>query len=99
MRVVSAIKNRPAGLIEELAEDTLDRAEVAIEIEVLFFDVQDERVLGLEQLDRAVALVALCHEIFAARIPVRVGAKQWNLGSDVVRRVHPALPQDVRRSE
>src|SRR5947207_3282786 len=59
VRVVGAIKNRVTGLIEQLGEDLYNRGEIGVKIEVLFFDVQHEGMLGFEELDGAVALIAL----------------------------------------
>ena len=76
VRIVGAIENRAFGPVEQLAKDRLDRRQVRIKIEMLFFDVQDERVFRLEKLQRAVALVAFRDKIFAARIPMRVAARE-----------------------
>ena len=63
---------------------------------MLLLDIQNERVLGMKERDRAVALVAFGHEIFAARIPVRVRAENRNFRADVMRRMQSAFAQDVR---
>ena len=64
---------------------------------MLFLDVQDERVLGMEELQRAVALVAFRDKIFAARIPVRVAPEDRNFRADIMRRMQAAAAQDMRR--
>ena len=97
VRIIGAIENRAAGLIEQLPEDRFDRGEVRIKIEMLFLDVQNERVLGMEKAQRAVALVAFRHEIFAARIPMRVRAEHRNFRADIMRRMQAAFAQDMRR--
>ena len=97
VRIVRAIKDRAAGLIEQLRKDRFDRGEVRVKIEMLFLDVQDERVLRIEKAQRAVALVAFRHEIFAARIPMRVRAEQRNFRADIMRRMQPAFAQNMRR--
>ena len=95
--IVGAIKNRPGCLIEQLREDSFDRGEVRVIIEMLFLDIQDDRVLRLEKAKRAVALVAFRHEIFAARIPMRVRAEERNFRANIVRRMQSALAQNMRR--
>ena len=72
VRIIRTIKDRSGCLIEQLAEDALDRGEVCIIIEMFLLDVQDERVLRLEQAQRPVALVAFRREILAASIPMGV---------------------------
>ena len=97
VQIVGAIKNRAFGLNEQFREDLLDRGEVLVIVEVLFFDIENERVLRMEKLQRAVALVAFRDEIFAARIPVRVAAENRNFRADVMRRMQAAFAQNVRR--
>ena len=72
VRIIGAIKDGATGLIEELGKDRFDRGKIGVIIEVLFLDVQDERMLRLEEPDGAVAFVAFGHEIFAARIPMGI---------------------------
>ena len=50
----------------------------------------------MKAADRAVAFVALGHKILAARIPMRVLPEDRNLGADIMRRVQPAFPQNMR---
>ena len=49
MAIVRAIKYRALGLLEQLAKNSLDRREISIKIEVLFFHVEDKRVLWFEK--------------------------------------------------
>jgi hypothetical protein len=46
---------------------------------VLFLDIENERVLRVKELQGAVAFIPFRHEIFAARIPVRVAPENRNL--------------------
>ena len=97
MRIVRAIKHEAGCLIEELGKDRFDRGDVRIKIEMFLLDVQDEGMFRFEKAQGAVALIAFRDEIFAARIPVRVRAEDRNLRADVMRRMAPALAQNVRR--
>src|SRR4030095_7903363 len=97
VRIVGAKENRAFSLGEQLPKDFLDRHEVLVEIEMLFFDVKYERVFRLEKLQRAIALVALRDEKFAAPIPVRVAAQNWNFRADIMRRMQATAAQNVRR--
>ena len=56
-------------------------------------DVEHQRVFRFEESDRAVALVAFRHEIFAARVPMRVRAQQRNFRANIVRRMQPAFAE------
>src|ERR1700704_1157948 len=97
VRVVRAIKNRAAGLIEQLGKDLFDGGEVGIKIEMFLLDVEDERMLRGEEPDGAIAFIAFGHEIFAAGIPMRIRTEQRNLSTDVVGRVRAAFPQNMCR--
>src|SRR5438874_7416855 len=55
VRIVGAIKDRAAGLIEELGKDLFDRGKIGIKIEMLLLDVQDQRMLGPEEAYGAIA--------------------------------------------
>src|ERR1700704_1594916 len=85
--IVRAIKNGAAGLIEQLGKDLFNGGEVGIKIEMLLFDVENEGVLRREEPDGAIAFVAFGHEIFAARIPMRIRTEERNLSADIVGRV------------
>src|ERR1043166_8630346 len=77
--VIDVIKNLAGCLRDQLRENLSNRVEVRIKIQVLLLDIQNERVLGMKKRDGAVALVSFGNEIFAARIPVRVGSENWDL--------------------
>src|SRR4029450_2611171 len=94
--VVDVIENLAGRLRNQLRENLLNRVEVSIKIQVLLLDIQNERVLRVKKRDGAVALVSFGNEIFATRVPMRVGSENWNLGANVMRWMHPAFAQDVR---
>ena len=96
VRIVRAEEDVAARLAQELVEDDLDRREVGVIIQMLLLDVQHDRVLGMVEGERAIALVALGHEELALRVPVRVRAEDRDLRADVVRGIHAAHAQDVR---
>src|SRR6058998_1891195 len=50
----------------------------------------------MKTAQRPVAFVALRDEILAARVPVRVGAEDWDFRTDVMRWVQTAFAQNVR---
>ena len=52
-------------------------------------------MLGVKQGYGPVAFVALSHEKFASRVPVRVCAEDWDLSADVMGRMQSAFAQDV----
>ena len=54
-------------------------------------------VLGVKIDQRAIALVSFGHEKLAFGIPMRIRAKNRNLGTDVVARLEAALTQNMRR--
>ena len=83
-------------MADELSKDILDRCKIGVKVQVFFLYIKQERVLGIKILGRAVAFVAFGHEIFAACVPMRIAAENRNLSTDVMRRVQPAFPQDVR---
>ena len=70
MRIIRTIKDRPGRLVEQLVEYTFDRSEVRVKIEVLFLNIQDQRVFRLEKAQRPIALIAFRHEMLALRITV-----------------------------
>ena len=84
-------------MIEQLGKDRFDRGDVHVKIQMFLLDIQDEGMFRFEKAQRAVALIALRDKIFAARIPVCVRAEDRNLRADVMRRMRPALAQNVRR--
>ena len=72
VQIVGTIKDRSRCLIHQLREDSLDRSEVGIEIEMLFLDIQDQRVFRFEEAQRSIAFIAFRHEILTAWVPVCV---------------------------
>ena len=64
---------------------------------MLLLDIQNQDMFGMKTANRAVALVPFGHKIFAARIPMRVLSEDRNFRADVMRRMQPALAQDMRR--
>ncbi len=97
VHVVGAIEDVSLGLREQLLEGALDRGEVLVIVEMLLLDVEDDRVLGMVEGDRAVALVALGDHVFAVGIPVRIRAEDRNFRADIVRRMQARVAQDVGR--
>src|SRR5438034_4984358 len=63
---------------------------------MLFLNVENDRVLWMEKLERAVALIAFRDEIFAARIPMRIAPENRNFCADIMRRMELTAAQDVR---
>ena len=49
LRIVGAVKDCAAGLLDELRKNFLDRCKVGIKIEMLFLDIQNEGVLRMEE--------------------------------------------------
>ena len=96
MQIVGAIKDRALRLLEQFREDFFDRGQVLVVVEVFFLDVEDEGVLRLEKLQRAIALVPFRDEKFAARIPMRVAPENRNFRPDIMRRMQSAAAQNVR---
>ena len=72
-------------MIEKPSEGRVDRGKVRIVVEVLGFDIEHDGVLGMVEHDCAVALVTLCHEILATRIPACVGSENGNFRADIMR--------------
>ena len=97
VRIIRAVKNGAAGLIEQLGKDSLDRRQVGVKIEMLLLEVENERVLWAEEAQRPVTFIAFRDKIFAARIPMRVRAENRNLRADIMRRMQTAFAQNVRR--
>ncbi len=95
--VVLAVEDLASRLAAEAVEDALDVVEVAVEVQVLRLDVEDDAVLGEVVDERAVALVALGDEVFAVLVPVGVRAQHGDLRADVVAGAEPPFAQQVRR--
>ena len=83
------------SLAQKLAEDGFDRVDPIIEIQVLGFDVENDRMLRVKVYQRAIAFIALRHEQLALRIPMRIGSENRDLGSDIVTWLHAALTQNM----
>ena len=66
MRIVGAVENGAACLIEQLIEDAFNRRQVFVKIEVLFFYIKYQGVFGMKTGQRAIALVSFGNEVFAA---------------------------------
>src|SRR6185295_15057030 len=49
IRIIGAVQNGTSRLVEQLPVDRFNRGQVRIEIEMLFLNVQDERVLGMKK--------------------------------------------------
>src|SRR5439155_26378199 len=82
--VVEVIKNCAGGQSDQLRENLFDRVEISIKIQVLLLDIYNQRVLGLKERDRAVALIPFGNEILSARIPVCVRSQNRNLCADIM---------------
>ena len=94
-RILGAIDQFAAGLVGERGEDLADVVEVPIEIEVLGLDVEDHRVLGVIERERAVAFIAFRDHELAVFGPLGVGAEDRDFRADVVARFLAGLAQDV----
>ena len=97
VRIVNVVENCSARLLDELPKHFFNRSQVGIKIQMLFLDVQNEGVLGMEAAQGAVAFVSFSNKIFAAPIPVCIGSENWNFGADVMRRMESAFAQHVCR--
>src|SRR5437660_11576440 len=78
-----------------MLKDRFDFPKVFIKIEMLRLDIQNQDMFGMKTTNGAVALVPFGHKKFSTRIPVRVLSKDRNFRADVMRRVQPALAQDM----
>src|SRR5437763_795211 len=77
-------------------KDPFDFRQAFVKIEMFRLDIQNQDMFGMKTTDGAVALVPFGHKKFTTRIPVRVLSEDRNLRADVMRRVQPALAQDMR---
>ena len=64
---------------------------------MLFLDIQNEAVLGMEAAQGSVAFVAFGNKIIAARIPVRVRPENLNFGADIMGWMESTFAQNVCR--
>ena len=87
----------PRRAVEQTAEDHFDGGEVRVIIEMFLLDVEQDRVLRLEQRDGAVALVPFSDEILAVGVPMRVCPEDRDFRTDVVTRPQSRRPQDMSR--
>ena len=71
-------------MLDQPGKNFLDCCKVGIKIEMFLLDIQDERVLGMKQFQRAIALVPLGNEPFAARIPMGIRSQNRNLRADIM---------------
>src|SRR5207302_11433532 len=76
-------------------KDPFDFRQVFIKIEMFQLDIQNQDMFGMKTTNGAVALVAFGHKKFTTRIPVRVLSEDRNFRADVMRRMQPALAQDM----
>ena len=77
--------------VDELVERAMDAGQVAVVLQVVGLDVGDDRDLGPQQQERAVALVGLDHRVLTgAEVGVAPGLVQ--VAADGERRVQPARP-------
>src|SRR5438552_18701412 len=76
-------------------KDRFDFRQVLIKIEMFRLDMQNQRMFGTKTTNSAVALVPFGHKKFSTRIPVRVLPEDRDFRADVMRRVQPALAQDM----
>src|SRR5205807_3011972 len=72
VRIVRAEKDFSARLAEQLIECLLDRGQVGVKVEMFLLYIKYQGALGMKQGNRSIAFVAFGHEIFAARVPVRI---------------------------
>src|SRR5437016_14545472 len=76
-------------------KDPFDFRQVFIKIEMFRLDIQNQDMFGMKTTNGAVALVPFGHKKFTTRIPVRVLSEDRNFRADVMRRMQPALAQDM----
>src|SRR4030095_8062078 len=93
--IVRAVDDFPACLGAKLTVNRVDGREILVVVKMLFLDVQHDRVLWMIKRERSVTFISLRHEKIARRIPMRIGPKDGNLGSNIVRGMQSADSQDV----
>ena len=96
VRIVCTEKDFAAGLSDQLVEHFLDRGQIGIKVEMLFLYIKYKAVFRVKEGNRAVAFIAFGDEEFTASIPVCVRAENRDFSADIMRRMQPALAQDVR---
>ena len=94
--VVLAVENLAARLAAQAVEHALDVVQVAVEVQVLGLDVQDDAVLRHIVHQGAVALIALRHQVLAVLVPVRVGAQHGYFRTHIVAGAEASLAHQVR---
>ena len=67
--IVSAVDDLSACLRDELAVDGIDCGEILVEIKMLGFDIENDRVFGMIVDQGSVALVAFGDKVFAGSSP------------------------------
>ena len=92
-RVVGAHHLRAGDLREVAVESGLDRLDRAVVVEVVGLDVREDRAVQRQLQVRAVALVGLDDEPFAAG-PLRAGSHVGDIAADDEARPPPRLGQD-----
>ena len=92
VHVVETVEGAAARAVEQAPENGFDGSEVRIIVEVFFFDVEEDGVLGFEQGHGAVAFVSLGDEVFAAGVPVGVRPEDRDFRADVVARPQTRPP-------
>src|SRR6516165_12073184 len=64
---------------------------------MLFFDVQENRMLRTVEAQSAIAFITFCNKIFSVWLPMRVCTKNRNLRANIMARAQPAAAKNVRR--
>ena len=75
IQIIRTEKYRTLSLIYQLLENCLDRSQIGIMIQMLFLDIQNERMLRPIQNQAPIALITLRDKPLALPIPMRVDAE------------------------
>ena len=93
--ILGAIDQGAAGLIRHFCEHLADVIEVAIEIQMLGLDVENHRVLGPIDRERAVAFIALGDHVFAVLRPLGIAAEDRDFRANVVTRLQARFAKNM----
>ena len=82
-------------MIDEFGINRIDSSEIFIKIQMLWFDVQYDRMTGMVIDESAIALVSLGDKIFTLRVPAGIGAQNRNFRANIVRWLESASSKHV----
>ena len=93
--VFSAVDQFALGLLGQSGEDFENVIEIAVVVEVLGFNVENDRMLGVIKGEGAVAFVTFGNHQLTIVRPMGIGAQNGNFRADVVTGFEPGFAQQV----